>query len=113
MIHRRDYLKRRDIDPEEMQLRVSYVNANVNIMMETINENQSNPKQLWKVLNKLTSKRQRDDNCVTRLHALGLSSKTNARGFDSKLLCLCSDILTHIIKKIAIVSLETNRVLND
>ena len=61
MIHRRYYLKRRDIDPEEMRLHVSYVNANVNITMETINENQSNPKQLWKVLNKLTSKQQRDE----------------------------------------------------
>ena len=61
MIHRRDYLKRRDIDPGEMRLHVSYVNANVHIMMETINENQSNPKQLWKVLNKLTSKQQRDE----------------------------------------------------
>ena len=61
IIHRRDYLKRRDIDPEEMRLHVSYVNANVNITMETINENQSNPNKLWKVLNKLTSKQQRDD----------------------------------------------------
>ena len=31
----------------------------------------------------------------------------------SKLLCICSDILTPIITKFANVSLETNRVLND
>ena len=34
-------------------------------------------------------------------------------GFDSKLLCLCSDILTPIITQFANASLETNRVLND
>ena len=34
-------------------------------------------------------------------------------GFDSKLLCLSSDILTPIITKFANASLETNRVLND
>ena len=48
-----------------------------------------------------------------QLHALGLSSKTDVHGFDSKLLCICSDILTPIITKLANVSLETNRVLND
>ena len=47
------------------------------------------------------------------LYALELSSKTDVHGFDSKLLCLCSDILTPIIKTIENASLETNRVLND
>ena len=48
-----------------------------------------------------------------QLYALGLSSKTDVLGFDSKLLCLSSDILTPIIKKFANASLETNCVLND
>ena len=48
-----------------------------------------------------------------QLYALGLSSKTDVHGFDSKLVCLCSDILTPIITKFANASLETNRVLND
>ena len=48
-----------------------------------------------------------------QLYALGLSSKTDVLGFDSKLLCLSSDILTPIITKFANASLETNRVLND
>ena len=34
-------------------------------------------------------------------------------GFDSKLLCISSDIVTPIITKFANASLETNRVLND
>ena len=50
---------------------------------------------------------------MQKLYALGISSKTDAHGFDSKLLCLCSDILTPIITKFANASLETNRVLND
>ena len=48
-----------------------------------------------------------------QLCALGLSSITDVHGFDSKLLCLSSDILTPIITKFANSSLETNRVLND
>ena len=48
-----------------------------------------------------------------QLYALGLSSKTDVHGFESKLLCLCSDILTPIITKCANASLEINRVLND
>ena len=48
-----------------------------------------------------------------QLYALGLSSKTDVLGFDIKLLCLSSDILTPIITKFANASLETNRVLND
>ena len=48
-----------------------------------------------------------------QLNALGLSSKTDVLGFDSKLLCLSSDILTPIITKFANASLETNCVLND
>ena len=48
-----------------------------------------------------------------QLHALGLSSKPDVHGFDSKLLGICSDILTPIITQFANVSLETNRVLND
>ena len=48
-----------------------------------------------------------------QLYALGLSSKTDVHGFDSKLLYLSSDILTPIITKFANASLETNRVLND
>ena len=52
---------------------------------------------------------------ITQLYALGLSSKTDVLvlGFDSKLSCLSSDILTPIITKFANASLETNRVLND
>ena len=66
----------------------------------------------------------RGSNCVSRfefiaiqpesinaqLYALGLLSKTDVHGFDSKLLCICSDILTPIITKFANASLETNRV---
>ena len=48
-----------------------------------------------------------------QLYVIGLSSKTYMHGFDSKLVCLCSDILTSIIKTFANASLETNRVLND
>ena len=48
-----------------------------------------------------------------QLYALGLSSKTGVHGFDSKLLCLCSDSLTPIITAFTNTSLETNRVLND
>ena len=48
-----------------------------------------------------------------QLYALGLSSKTDVHGFDSKLSCLCSDIVTPIITKIANASIETNRLLND
>ena len=48
-----------------------------------------------------------------QLYALGLSSKTDVHGFVSKLLCICSDILTAIITKFENASLETNRVLND
>ena len=47
------------------------------------------------------------------MYALGLSSKTGVHGFDSKLVCLSSDILTPIITTFANASLETNRVLND
>ena len=49
----------------------------------------------------------------SQLYALGLSSKTDVHGFDSKLLCLSSDIVTPIITTFANASLETNRVLND
>ena len=49
-----------------------------------------------------------------QLYALGLSSNTDVHGFDSKLLCLSSDILTPIITKFANASLEKKkRVLND
>ena len=133
--------------------------------VESHDTHQSNPKQLWQVLNQLTGKQQPDEipgnlnandfnnyftnvgsdnvshldvsesatlfwrgsNCVSRfefvaiqpesinvqLHALGLSSKTDVHGFDSKLLGIGSDILTPIITQFANVSFETNRVLND
>ena len=176
MIYRRDYLKRKAIACNDRRLWQDYRsqrNAVTRVIRqrkrnyynEKINESQSNPNKLWKVLNKLTGKQHRDEipgdlnanefndyftsvgsetvshfnvsesdtlfwrgsNCVSRfefmtiqpesinaqLYALGLSSKTDVRGFDSKLLCLSSDILTPIITKFANASLETNCVLND
>ena len=176
MIYRRDYLKRKAIACKDRRLWQDYRsqrNAVTRVIRqrkrnyydEKINESQSNPKQLWKVLNQLTGKQHRDEipgdlnanefndyftsvgsdtvshfnvsesdtlfwrgyNCVSRfefmtiqpesinaqLYALGLSSKTDVLGFDSKLLCLSSDILTPIITKFANASLETNCVLND
>ena len=176
MIYRRDYLKRKAIACKDRRLWQDYRsqrNAVTRVIRqrkrnyydEKINESQSNPKKLWKVLNQLTGKQHRDEipgdlnanefndyftsvgsdtvshfnvsesdtlfwrgsNCVSRfefmtiqpesinaqLNALGLSSKTDVLGFDSKLLCLSSDILTPIITKFANASLETNCVLND
>ena len=176
MIYRRDYLKRKAIACKDRRLWQDYRsqrNAVTRVMRqrkrnyydEKINESQSNPNKLWKVLNQLTGKQHRDEipgdlnanefndyftsvgsetvshfnvsesdtlfwrgyNCVSRfefmtiqpesinaqLYALGLSSKTDVLGFDSKLLCLSSDILTPIITKFANTSLETNCVLND
>ena len=176
MIYRRDYLKCKSIACKDRRLWQDYRSQRNTVTRvirqrkrnyydEKINENESNPKQLWKVLNQLTGKQQRDEipgelnandfndyltsvgsdtvsylnvaesdtlfwrgsNCVSRfeftaiqsesvnaqLYALGLSSKTDVHGFDSKLVCLCSDILTPIITKFANASLEANRVLND
>ena len=162
MIYRRDYLKRKAIACKDRRLWQDYRsqrNAVTRVIRqrkrnyydEKINESQSNPNKLWKVLNQLTGKQHRDEipgdlntnefndyfssagsdtvshfnvsesdtlfwrgsNCVSRfefmtiqpesinaqLYALGLSSKTDVLGFDSKLLCLSSDILLHNLQK--------------
>ena len=147
MIYRRDYLKRKAIACKDRRLWQDYRSQRnavtrvirqrkCNYYDEKINENQSNPKKLWKVLNQLTGKQRRDEipgdlnanefndyftsvgsdtvshfnvsesdtlfwrgsNCVSRfefmtiqpeyinahLYALGISSKTDVHGFDSK-----------------------------
>ena len=65
MIYRRDFLKRKDIACKDHILWHDYrsqINAVTRVIRqrkrnyydEIINENQSNPKKLWKVLNQLT-----------------------------------------------------------
>ena len=48
-----------------------------------------------------------------QLHALGTSSNNDVLGFDSRLLCICSNILAPIITKFANESIKTNCVLDD
>ena len=71
MIYRRDFLKRKSIACKDHRLWQDYRShrnavtrvirqRNRNYYDEKINENQSNPKKIWKVLNHLTGKQQRD-----------------------------------------------------
>ena len=53
---------------------------------EKINENQSNPNKLWKVLNQLTGKQQRDE----------IPGDLNANGFNDYFTSVGSDTVSHL-----------------
>ena len=96
MIYRRVYLKRKAIARKDRRLWQHYRsqrNAVTRVIRqrkrnyydEKLNENQSNPDKLWKVLNQLTGKQQRDE----------IQGDLNANEFNDYFTSVGSDTVSH------------------